>query len=399
MLSRRLTHTVAAVAASALTLGLAACGGSDDGSDDSSSGDSDRVRIGLEAPLSGDLQAAGEGMLNGATLAAEEINARGGLEGKEIEIVPIDDGGDPAIGVPAARKAIDEGLDGVVAAWNTGVGIETLPLYENAGLVPIRLAAGNELAGLGFTVSPMSSQVAPVTADALSKWIGAKTVAIGFDPTQSYSNQMSRAVRSRLESAGVEITAFEPVEPGAEDYSDTVKKLAAGNPDAVFYSVYFPEGALIAKATPSGGSSPACLLGYASYDTGYVENAGASDARNCEVVGLPAPDEFKGSTAHVTDYEDRFGEEPGAMSPYAYDSLNVLAYGVEQAGGFDADALTAALNKVSGFSGWTGPITLEQGTGNRVPTTVTVDEVDEQGVLRVDPSWAKGRTTHLRAAT
>jgi len=120
-----------------------------------------------------------------------------------------------------------------------------------------------------------------------------------------------------------------------------------------------------------------------------VENAGAAAARNCEVVGLPAPDEFKGSTAHVTDYEDRFGEAPGAMSPYAYDSLNVLAHGVEQAGGFETDALTAALNKVSGFSGWTGPITLEQGTGNRVPTTVTVDEVDEHGVLSVDPSWAK----------
>jgi branched-chain amino acid transport system substrate-binding protein len=382
-LSSRLTYAAAALAASALTFGLAAC----DGSEDSSSSNSDRLRIGLEAPLSGDLQAAGEGMLNGARLAADEINSRGGLQGKDVEIVPIDDGGDPAIGVPAARKAIDEGLSGVVAAWNTGVGIETLPLYENAGLVPIRLAAGNELAGLGFTVSPMSSQVAPVTSDALSKWIGAKTVAIGFDPTQSYSNQMSRAVRGRLESAGVEITAFEPVEPGAEDYSDIVKKLGAGNPDAVFYSVYFPEGALIAKATTSGGST--CLLGYASYDTGYVENAGAAEARNCGVVGLPAPDEFKGSTAHVTDYEDRFGEEPGAMSPYAYDSLNVLAYGAEQAGGFDADALTAALNKVSGFSGWTGPITLERGTGNRVPTTVTVDEVDEQGVLSVDPSWAK----------
>ena len=120
-----------------------------------------------------------------------------------------------------------------------------------------------------------------------------------------------------------------------------------------------------------------------------MENAGAAAARNCEVVGLPAPDEFKGSTAHVTDYEDRFGEAPGAMSPYAYDSLNVLAHGVEQAGGFETDALTAALNKVSGLQGWTGPITLEQGTGNRVPTTVTVDEVDEHGVLSVDPSWAK----------
>jgi ABC-type branched-subunit amino acid transport system substrate-binding protein len=107
------------------------------------------------------------------------------------------------------------------------------------------------------------------------------------------------------------------------------------------------------------------------------------------VVGLPAPDEFDGSTSHVTDYEDRFGEAPGAMSPYAYDSLNVLAHGVEQAGGFGAGALTAALNEVSGLMGWTGPITLEQGTGNRVPSTATVDEVDERGVLSVDPSWAK----------
>jgi branched-chain amino acid transport system substrate-binding protein len=383
--SSPLTHAAATLAASALTLGLPAC----DGSEDSSSDTSDRVRIGLEAPLSGDLQAAGEGMLNGARLAADEINARGGLEGKDIEIVPIDDGGDPEIGVPAAQKAIDEGLSGVVGPWNSGVGIETLPLYESAGLVPIRLTAGNDTAGFGFTVQPMSSQIAPVTADALSKWIGAQTVAIGFDPTQTYSNEMSRAVRSRLESAGVEVSAFEPVEPGAEDYSNAVKKLAAGKPDAIYYAVYFPEGALIAKATPSWGSSPACLLDYASFDTGYVEDAGAPDARNCEVVGLPAPDDFKGSTTHVSDYEARFGEAPEAISPYAYDSVNVLAYGVEQAGGFHADALTAALNEVSGLMGWTGPITLEQGTGNRVPATVTVDEVDERGVLSVDPSWAK----------
>src|SRR6476660_9418810 len=81
----------AAVAAAMFTLGVTACGGSDDPSDTGS----DSWRIGLEAPLSGDLQTLGEGMLNGAKLAADQINADGGLEGKDIQIVPIDDGGDP----------------------------------------------------------------------------------------------------------------------------------------------------------------------------------------------------------------------------------------------------------------------------------------------------------------
>ena len=160
----------AVVAAAVLTLGIAACGDSDD---DSSGDDSGKVRIGLEAPLSGDLEILGEGMLNGAELAADQLNEDGGLLGKDIEIVPIDDGGDAAIGVPAVEDAIDEGLDGVVGPYNSGVGVETLPLYEQAGLVPIRLTSDTDTEGFGFTLQPMGSQIAPVTAEALTDFIGA----------------------------------------------------------------------------------------------------------------------------------------------------------------------------------------------------------------------------------
>jgi branched-chain amino acid transport system substrate-binding protein len=375
----------AAFTAAALTLGVAACGGSDDSSETGS----DSWRIGLEAPLSGDLQTLGEGMLNGAELAADQINADGGLEGKDIQIVPIDDGGDPKIGVPAAEKAIDEGLDGVVGPYNSGVGIETLPIYEDAGLVPIRLTSDNDTAGFGFTLQPMSSQIAPVTSEALTDWIGASTVAIAYDPTQNYTDEVARAVRAQLESDGVEVTAFEQIQPGGENYSGVVEKLAAGKPDAIYAAVYYPEGALMAKATSTEESDPVCLLDYATYDTGYVEDAGKADARNCNVVGVPAPDDFKGSDTYVSEYQDQFGEAPGTWSPYTYDSLNILAYGVEQAGGFDADALTAALNEVRDQQGWTGSVALEPGTGNREPATVTVDEVDDEGIFSVDPAWAQ----------
>ncbi len=384
-LSRHLKLEAAAFAAAALILGVAACGGSGD----SSGTNPDQWRIGLEAPLSGQLKTLGEGMLDGARLAADQINAGGGLEGKDVEIVPIDDGGDPTIGVPAAKKAIADGLDGVVGPYNSGVGIETLPLYKDAGLIPIRLTSDNDTAGFGFTLQPMSSQIAPVTSDALANWIGARTVAITYDPTQNYTKEVSRAVRSDLESGGVKVTAFEPVQPGKNDYSNVVDKLASKNPDAIYAAVYYPEGALIAKAMGALNSGPTCLLDYASYDTGYLQDAGKAAAGNCDVVGVPAPDDFEGSASYVSDYQDQFGQAPGTWSPYTYDSLNILADGVKQAGGFAASPLTSALGKVSNWKGWTGSVTLEPGSGNRNPATVTVDQVGDQGLFSVDRGWAQ----------
>jgi branched-chain amino acid transport system substrate-binding protein len=374
----------AALAAAVLTLGIAACGDDDD---DSSGDDSGKLRIGLEAPLSGDQETLGRGMLDGAELAADQLNEDGGLLGKEVEIVPIDDGADAAVGVPAVEKAIDDGLDGVVGPYNSGVGVETLPLYEDAGLVPIRLTSDNDTEGFGFTLQPMVSQIAPVTAQALTDFVGAKNVAIVVDKTEEYTTGIADEVRTALERRGVEVTAFEQIQPGQKDYSGVVDKLAAGKPDAIYAAVYFPEGARIAKAI-SPGSSPTCLLDYGSYDTGYVEDAGEA-APNCDVVGVPAPDDFADSETFVSDYEDQFDEAPGTWSPYTYDSLNVLAQAVDQAGGFDTKALTAALDEVKGFEGWTGSTTLEPGSGNREPATVTVDEVNDEGALSVDPAWAK----------
>jgi branched-chain amino acid transport system substrate-binding protein len=373
----------AVLGAAVLALGIAACSDSDD---DSSGDDSEKVRIGLEAPLSGDLQTLGEGMLNGAQLAADELNDNGGIQGKDVEIVPIDDGGDAAIGVPAAKEAIADGLDGVVGPYNSGVGVETLPLYEDAGIVPIRLTSDTDTEGFGFTLQPMSSQIAPVTAEALNDFIGASTVAIASDETEEYTKGIARDVRSELEGLGVEVTAFQPLQPGQKDYSGLVDELSAGQPDAIYAAVYYPEGALIAQAiTPD--QSPTCLLDYGSYDSGYVDDAGDA-ATNCDVVGVPAPSDFAGSESFVSDYEDQFDEAPGTWSPYTYDSMNVLAQAAEEAGGFDAKPLTAALDEVKGFEGWTGSITLEPGSGNREPAKVTVDQVID-GAFSVDPAWAK----------
>jgi branched-chain amino acid transport system substrate-binding protein len=154
-----------------LVAGVVAAGCGDSDSDTSGS---DAFRLGLEAPLSGEQAVLGKGMLKGAQLAAGRLNEQGGIEGKEVEIVPIDDAADPEKGVEAAEAAIDEGLDGVVGPYNSGVGIETLPLYVDAGLVPVRLTSDTATNGMGFTLQPMTYQIAPVASAALTDWLGAK---------------------------------------------------------------------------------------------------------------------------------------------------------------------------------------------------------------------------------
>jgi len=365
----------------------AGCGSSSD--DTSSDSDSDVFRLGLEAPLSGEQAVLGEGMLKGAELAADQLNEKVGIEGRDVEIVPIDDAADPDTGVEAAETAIESGLDGVVGPYNSSVGEVTLPLYLKAGLVPVRLTSDTSTNGQGFTLQPMSDQIAPVASEALTDWLGARKVAIAYDPTPGYTLTVSKAVKSSLEKAGVEVTAYEKVKPGEDDYTDVVDKLAATDPDVIYAAVYFPEGGLIAKEMAAGDVEAQCVADYASYDTGFVDTAGIPAARKCPVVGVPAPEDFEGAAAHVSDYEDEYGEAPGTWSPYTYDSVNFLADGVEKAGGNDSTNLTKQLDAVKDWKGWTGSVTIDAPTGNRDPATVVIVDTDAEGNLHVDRSWAK----------
>ncbi|HEY5710079.1 MAG TPA: branched-chain amino acid ABC transporter substrate-binding protein [Solirubrobacterales bacterium] len=375
-----------AFAIAAIALLAAGCGGS---SSDDTSSSSDNFRVGLEAPLSGEQAALGKGMLKGAELAAAQLNAKDGILGRQVEIVPIDDAADPATGVKAAKSAIASGLDGIVGPYNSGVGIETLPLYLKAGLVPIRLTSDTSTNSLGFTLQPMTYQIAPVASQALTGWLGAKTVAIAYDPTQNYTVSVSKKLRESLEAVGVTVTAFEKVEPGEKSYAGVVDKLAATKPDAIYAAVYFPEGGLIAKEMLDGEVESQCIADYASYDIGFVETAGVAAARACPVVGVPAPEDFSGAAARVAEYRDEFGEAPGTWSPYTYDSLNFLADGIEKAGGTAAKKLTATLDGIKGWKGWTGSVTIDPRSGNRQPATVVIVDTDADGQLHVDEDWAK----------
>ena len=256
-------------------------------------------------------------MLKGAELAAAQLNEKDGILGKQVEIVPIDDAADPETGVKAAEVGDRRRAStAIVGPYNSGVGIETLPLYIKAGLVPIRLTSDTSTNGLGFTLQPMTYQIAPVASQALTDWLGAKTVAIAYDPTQNYTVSVSKALKESLEEAGVTVTAFEKVQPGKKSYADVVDKLAATKPDVDLRRRLLPRG----RPDRQGDArrrklAPQCIADYASYDTGFVETAGIAAARACPVVGVPAPEDFAGASANVAAVPRRVRRGPRHLEP------------------------------------------------------------------------------------
>lgn len=372
------TAVVSVVAIATLALGC---------SSSSSSKNSETIRIGLEAPISGSLSELGQGMLNGAKQAAAQLNGNGGIGGKRVEIVAIDDKGDPDAGVAAANNAVKAGLDAVVGPYNSGVGLKTLPIYTAAGLVPLRLTSSDQTAGIGFTLQPMTSQIAPVATDALVKQLKASSVALIVDSTTDYTKAAGQAMTTSLGKAGVTITTTESITSGAKSYSDTVAKVLATNPSAVYVVTYYPEAGLIAQAMLASNTSAKCLADYGAYDNGYVTAAGIPAAQKCPVVGVPAPSDFPNSAALVEAYTKQFNSAPGSWSPYTYDSVMLLADAIGRAGGTSASALKDALLATKGWKGWTGTVAFDAATGNRIPAPVTVDTVDASGAFHVDAAW------------
>ena len=381
------------MAAAFLCISVMGCSGSDESSSSTTEATTtrtvpdDEIRIGLAGPLTGAQSNIGRGMLNGARMAADELNAAGGVNGKMITIVEIDDQADSDTGVSAANAAIKEGLSGVVGPYNSSVGAATLPLYIDAGLVPLRLTSADETAGLGFTLQPMTSQIAPVATTAIAEWAGASAVALIYDNTQDYTVDARTAMSNAIAAAGIRITAEVAITPGADSYADAVAEATAGRAELVYVITYYPEGGLIARAMLESAPGTACLADYGAYDAGYVTAAGVRAAQNCPVVGVPAPNDFPDSAERVARYTAAFNEAPGTWAPYTYDSVMLLARVASEVGDLDEASPRSALAAVSGWHGWTGSVSFELATGNRQPAPVVVLSTRDDGTLRLDEAW------------
>ena len=374
----RLASLATVIAGSALLLGLSAPAANAATSDSVASVATKEIVVAVEAPLSGSQADNGQDMLRGVELAVAQLNAKGGIGGRKVRIVELDDAADPTKAAAMVDQAKAAGAVAVVGPYNSSVGVINLPLYVKAGIAPVHMTSTNDTDGMGITVQPKNNQIAPVEA-AYVLGQKATSVAMLVDPS-TYTQGMADRLSAALKAKGVTVTAI-PITEGKSDYSAEVAQALTGVPSMVYVSTYYPEGAKIAQSLAKSKLPTTCLMGLANVDPAFVTQAGSIAAERCKFSGVPAAAQEPGAAAKVyaAAYLKAFKKQAGVWSPFTYDSMNVLASAITKAKGTDYAKVMSALQNTKNFKGATGTISIDPKTGNRIKVPVYILKVDAKG--------------------
>jgi branched-chain amino acid transport system substrate-binding protein len=344
---------------------------------------SDRARapvtIAIEAPLSGPQASNGRDMLRGVRLAVRQTNERGGVLGRTIKLLRLDDKANPSLARSVARRAIAAKAVGVIGPYNSSVGIVNLPLYVAGKVVPIHLTSTDDTTGKGLTVQPKNSQISPVEARYFAAQ-RATRVAMLVDPS-TYTKGMADRLKRILTNRGGEVATV-PIVAGQGSYSTEVAEALESKPQFVYVSTYYPEGSKIARsllAAAAGDKSFGCFMGLANVDPGFVSQAGIPASRFCRYSGVPTADQIPTAADYVRQYRRAFGRPPGVWGTFTYDSTNLLLAAIRKTRSFEYGVLLKDLLRTKGYEGATGTITINPSTGNRRDAPVYILTVNPAG--------------------
>lgn len=336
------------------------------------------IVIAMEGPLSGSQASNGKDMYRGVKLAVSQVNARGGVLGRQIKLIRADDQANPDLALPVAKGAKKAGAVAVVGPYNSSVGVINLPYYVSKKIVPVQMTSTDDTTGEGVTVQPKNSQISPVEVDYL-QGKNVRNVVMLVDPS-SYTQGMADRLQSSLTASGVTVTSL-PVTEGLSDYSALVTQALTSAPDYIYVSTYYPEGSKIASAINAANSTTGCFMGLANVDPAFVTKAGVSAAQRCVFSGVPEAAQMPTAKRYVAAYRAAFKTAPGVWGTFTYDSANILFAAMEKTGTTQYSKVLKALKGTKNFAGQTGPITIDPKTGNRTNVPVYILAVNDRGVF------------------
>jgi branched-chain amino acid transport system substrate-binding protein len=357
----RRTRRLALVAGSAVVATLlAGCGGgllNNSGDKASSSGP---IKLGMLTPLSGSSSAIGPYMQNGAQLAVDEINAKGGVDGRKLSLEVQDEACDPKTAAAGANKLVTDGVVVSVGGYCSGATLPTLPIFNKSDIPMIIPAANsNELVDQHlpnvFMINGTGSQQSDAALKYMEK-VGAKKVAL-LDDNTSYSKNIADLTAKLLQqSGGPDLAGRQSVTPGESDYSPNVNATIGTNPDFVYWTGYYQEGGLIIRQLRQAGYTGKIMVGDGSVDAKLVEIAGGSNADGVLATMTQTPDTIPGAEGWIADYKKKFNTDPGPYSTQAYDAVRVAAEAIGKAKSTDGKKVQKALEGIDGLKLFSGPL-------------------------------------------
>jgi branched-chain amino acid transport system substrate-binding protein len=349
------------------------------------------IKIGVGGPMTGDNSAFGIDAYQAATMAVKDA---GDFEGHAFEVVQGDDQGTGEGGAAVANKFVaDPAIVAVMGHSFSGATSNAMPIYANSFIAMMSESATNvDLSAQGNIafnrLVPTDKIQSVVGADFLSKNLGATKVAVMHDGT-TYGQPLAQGVADKLEADGVEVVAFEALNPGETDYSAVLTKIAALSPDAVYFGGYQPEAAVLAGQKGAAGLDVPFVSGDGVFGTQFLDLA--KDNAEGYYVTQPGAPESDARTKFDEAYTAEFGSAPGSLSGYtwfAYDATTLLIEKIKSVAVVSGDtvyvprkALIDAVRGTADFKGLTGTVTCDATGECALPSSFLVFQV-EQGEFK-----------------
>ncbi len=330
------TRILAIILTLALCLALfAGCTKKDDGSQATPDGTGaqaggEPIKVGVLAPLTGNVAVYGTAVKNAVELYVNEFNAAGGVNGRPIELVVYDEKGEATEAVNAYNKLVTS--DEVVAIIGDVTSTPTfavaqasvadnMPLLTPTATHPDVTTYGKNIFRACFQDPFQGSTMAKLAYNEL----GAKTAAIIYNSSDAYSTGLMEAFTAAAQEAGLEIVATEGYATGDVDFRSQLTNIQSKNPDALFIPDYYNQCYMIATQAKSIGID-ATLLGVDGTD-GVLAIEGADTS---VLDGLYFSNHyFDADTAEkvqtfCNNYETKYGEVPNALAALGYDAAMIM---------------------------------------------------------------------------
>ncbi|WP_210281597.1 ABC transporter substrate-binding protein [Pseudochelatococcus contaminans] len=327
------------------------------------------IKVGVAAALSGLAAQYGAAIRNGFELAADEINAAGGINGDTIKLVVEDEQGRKEEAINVFKKLIFQDkvlvvfgptLSNSASAAHPIAQASRTPVFGTSNTADGITAVGNYV----FRNSVTEADVLPDTLKKIVEKEGVKKVGVLYGNDDVFTKSSYDNFVKALKDQGIAVTTTETFAKGDVDFKAQLTKIKATEPDAIVLSALLAEGGPILVQARQLGINLPIIGGNGINSPKIFELAkGASDNL---WVGSPwsVSSDTDVNRNFITAYERKFGSKPDQFAAQAFDALNIVAAAlktVELSGDIAKDriALRDALPDVT-WTGATGPFKFKQ---------------------------------------
>jgi branched-chain amino acid transport system substrate-binding protein len=321
------------------------------------------IKIGAALPLTGSGAVWGENARNGMELAKDELNASGGINGRNLDIIYEDTQGLPQVGVRVIEKLISaDGVEAVIGCITSSTTLAMAPIAAKNEVVLFSPGASNpQLSEAGpyfFRNFPSDAIEAPEIAKMVFNKLGVKRAAILY-VNNEFGKGHEYSFTAQFKELGGKIVDTEAFPQEGGDFRTQITKLKQHEFGVLYLPGYPKEMSTVLRQLAEAGITAQIVCPSALIDDELIEDAG--ELVNGIIFADQRPaDKSLSSVAHfLRAYRERYGEEPGIVCDTSYDAVKLIAKAIETSSNSGSE-IKKALDSVSEFPGAIGLTTFNE---------------------------------------